>query len=39
MVYGLSMEPFLSFGETVDIVQCDGPLKKGIAMRLLRETH
>ncbi|MGB7569409.1 MAG: S24/S26 family peptidase [Chitinivibrionales bacterium] len=29
MVYGLSMEPFLSFGETVVIVQCDGPLKKG----------
>ena len=29
MVYGLSMEPFLSFGETVVMVQYDGPLKKG----------
>jgi hypothetical protein len=29
MVYGISMEPFLSFGETVVIVQCEGPLKKG----------
>lgn len=29
VVYGLSMEPFLSFGETVVIVQCAWPLKKG----------
>jgi hypothetical protein len=29
IVYGISMEPFLSFGDTVVIVQCKGPLKKG----------
>lgn len=29
MVYGHSMEPFLSFGETVVIARHAGPLKKG----------
>jgi hypothetical protein len=37
LVYGNSMEPFLSFGQTVEIVPCTGPLDKGHCYAFITE--
>jgi hypothetical protein len=36
-VYGNSMEPFLSYGQTVEIVQCSGLLEKGHCYAFIAE--
>ena len=38
LVYGNSMEPFLSYGQEVEIVPCTGPLEKGHCYAFITES-
>lgn len=39
LVYGNSMAPFLTYGESVEIKQCVGPLKKGHCYAFITGKH
>jgi hypothetical protein len=38
LVYGNSMEPYLSYGQEVEIVPCTGPLEKGHCYAFITES-